>query len=287
METNMETVVNSPTAIGFDKEIFKKSILDNLKFIFRKTMDTASQQEIFQAVAFSAKDLIIDRWLATQKSFKEQDPKFVYYLSMEFLMGRALGNNLINLCCYKEVAEVLEELGLDINVIEDQEPDAALGNGGLGRLAACFIESLSTLNYPVYGCGIRYKYGMFKQEIRDGYQVEVPDNWLENGNPFEIKPLNLAAMFVLNGMRSAGGTGLSMTAMMLFMRCHTIFRLSVMAIMSLTRFESGMPSRFRNLIWIPLIRGIIPMPWNRRIWQKISLKCFIQTIITTAVRSCV
>ena len=187
METNMETVVNSPTAIGFDKEIFKKSILDNLKFIFRKTMDTASQQEIFQAVAFSAKDLIIDRWLATQKSFKEQDPKFVYYLSMEFLMGRALGNNLINLCCYKEVAEVLEELGLDINVIEDQEPDAALGNGGLGRLAACFIESLSTLNYPVYGCGIRYKYGMFKQEIRDGYQVEVPDNWLENGNPFEIK----------------------------------------------------------------------------------------------------
>ena len=150
-------------------------------------MDTASQQEIFQAVAFEVKDLIIDRWLATQKAYKEQDAKYVYYLSMEFLMGRALGNNLINLCCYEEVAEVLEELGLDINVLEDQEPDAALGNGGLGRLAACFIESLSTLNYPVYGCGIRYKYGMFKQEIHDGYQVEVPDNWLENGNPFEIK----------------------------------------------------------------------------------------------------
>lgn len=187
METNTETVVKNPTAIGFDKEVFKKNVLDNLKSLFRKTMETASQQEIFQAVAFEVKDLIIDRWLATQKAYKEQDAKYVYYLSMEFLMGRALGNNLINLCCYDEVAEVLEELGLDINVIEDQEPDAALGNGGLGRLAACFIESLSTLNYPVYGCGIRYKYGMFKQEIHDGYQVEVPDNWLENGNPFEIK----------------------------------------------------------------------------------------------------
>ena len=187
LETNKETVVENPTAIGFDKEVFKKNVLDNLKSLFRKTMDTASQQEIFQAVAFEVKDLIIDRWLATQKAYKEQDAKYVYYLSMEFLMGRALGNNLINLCCYEEVAEVLEELGLDINVLEDQEPDAALGNGGLGRLAACFIESLSTLNYPVYGCGIRYKYGMFKQEIHDGYQVEVPDNWLENGNPFEIK----------------------------------------------------------------------------------------------------
>ena len=187
METNTKTVVKNPTAIGFDKEVFKKNVLDNLKVLFRKTLETASQQEIFQAVAFEVKDLIVDRWLATQKAFKKQDAKYVYYLSMEFLMGRALGNNLINLCCYEDVAAVLEELGLDINVLEDQEPDAALGNGGLGRLAACFIESLSTLNYPVYGCGIRYKYGMFKQEIHDGYQVEVPDNWLENGNPFEIK----------------------------------------------------------------------------------------------------
>jgi starch phosphorylase len=174
-------------AIGFDREVFKKEVLANLKSMYRKTLDAASPQEIFQAVAYEVKDLIIDRWLATQKAFKEQDPKHVYYLSMEFLMGRALGNNLINLCCYKEVAEVLEELGVDLNVLEDQEPDAALGNGGLGRLAACFIESLSTLNYPVYGCGIRYKYGMFKQEIQNGYQVEVPDNWLENGNPFEMK----------------------------------------------------------------------------------------------------
>lgn len=187
LETNTKTVVKDPAAIGFDKEVFKKNVLDNLKVLFRKTLETASQQEIFQAVAFEVKDLIVDRWLATQKAFKKQDAKYVYYLSMEFLMGRALGNNLINLCCYEDVAAVLEELGLDINVLEDQEPDAALGNGGLGRLAACFIESLSTLNYPVYGCGIRYKYGMFKQEIHDGYQVEVPDNWLENGNPFEIK----------------------------------------------------------------------------------------------------
>ena len=118
---------------------------------------------------------------------RKQDPKTVYYLSMEFLMGRALGNNLINLQDTKEVKEALDELGLDLNVIEDQEPDAALGNGGLGRLAACFLDSLATLGYAAYGCGIRYRYGMFKQEIRDGYQVEVPDNWLKDGNPFELR----------------------------------------------------------------------------------------------------
>ena len=187
MEMNHETLAINPTSNGFDREVFKKEILSNLKLQYRKTLDTATQQEIFQAVSFAVKDFIVDRWIATQKAYQKKDPKFVYYLSMEFLMGRALGNNLINLCCYKEVAEVLKEMGLDMNVIEDQEPDAALGNGGLGRLAACFIESLSTLNYPVYGCGIRYKYGMFKQEIKDGYQIEVPDNWLENGNPFEMK----------------------------------------------------------------------------------------------------
>ena len=187
MDNRTEKMTTSPTSDGFDKEVFKKEVLERLKSLYRKRLDTASKEEIFQAVAFEVKDLIIDRWIATQKAYEKEDPKFVYYLSMEFLMGRALGNNLINLGCYKEVAEVLSELGLDINVIEDQEPDAALGNGGLGRLAACFIESLSTLNYPVYGCGIRYKYGMFKQEIQDGYQVEVPDNWLENGNPFELK----------------------------------------------------------------------------------------------------
>lgn len=171
----------------FDKTAFKKAILENVKVTFRKTIENATQQEIFQAVALAAKDMIIDQWIATHKEYAKQDAKCLYYLSMEFLTGRALGNNLINLCCYEEVAQVLEELGCDINVIEDQEPDAALGNGGLGRLAACFIESLSTLGYPAYGCGIRYKYGMFKQKIENGYQVEVPDNWLKNGNPFEIK----------------------------------------------------------------------------------------------------
>ena len=172
---------------AFDKAEFKRSILNNIKYRFRKTLETANKQELFQAVAYTAKDIIIDNWLATHKEYEKEDAKTVYYLSMEFLMGRALGNNLINLCCYKEVAEVLREMGLDINTIEDQEPDAALGNGGLGRLAACFLESLSTLNYPAYGCGIRYRYGMFKQKIVNGEQVEVPDEWLKYGNPFEIK----------------------------------------------------------------------------------------------------
>lgn len=172
---------------SFNKREFKKAILNNIKYRFRKTPETATQQELFQAVAYAAKDIIIDNWLTAHKEYEKQDAKTVYYLSMEFLMGRALGNDLINLCCYQEVAEVLHEMGLDLNMIEDQEPDAALGNGGLGRLAACFLESLSTLNYPAYGCAIRYRYGMFKQKIVDGEQVEVPDEWLKDGNPFEVK----------------------------------------------------------------------------------------------------
>ena len=171
----------------FKKEAFKKSVKDNVKFLYRKTIEEATQEQIFQAVSYSVKDVIIDNWLATQKAYDEQDPKIVYYMSMEFLMGRALGNNLINLCAYGEVKEALEELGFDLNCIEDQEPDPALGNGGLGRLAACFLDSLATLGYSAYGCGIRYRYGMFKQEIRDGYQVEVPDAWLEEGYPFELR----------------------------------------------------------------------------------------------------
>ena len=171
----------------FKKEAFKKSVKDNVKFLYRKTIEEATQEQIFQAVSYSVKDVIIDNWLETQNAYKEQDPKTVYYMSMEFLMGRALGNNLINLTAYKEVKEALDELGLDLNVIEDQEPDPALGNGGLGRLAACFLDSLATLNYSAYGCGIRYRYGMFKQQIKDGYQVEVPDNWLKDGYPFELR----------------------------------------------------------------------------------------------------
>ena len=171
----------------FEKAAFKTAVKENVKTLYRKTIDEATPQQLFQAVSYAVKDVIIDDWIETQKRYDETDAKTVYYMSMEFLMGRALGNNMINLCAYDEIKEALDELGLDINVIEDQEPDAALGNGGLGRLAACFMDSLATLEYPAYGCGIRYKYGMFKQEIKDGYQVEVPDNWLKDGNPFEIK----------------------------------------------------------------------------------------------------
>ena len=171
----------------FKKEEFKKSVRDNVKMLYRKTLEEATQEQVFQAVSLAVKDVIIDNWLLTQKQYEKDDPKIVYYMSMEFLMGRALGNNLINLCAYDEVREALDELGFDLNVIEDQEPDPALGNGGLGRLAACFLDSLSTLGYCAYGCGIRYHYGLFKQKIEDGYQVEVPDNWLENGYPFELR----------------------------------------------------------------------------------------------------
>ena len=171
----------------FDKELFKRSVVYNVKTLYRKTMKEATQQQIFQAVCYAVKDAIIDAWMSTAKEVEKSDPKTVYYLSMEFLMGRALGNNLINLTFYSEVKEALEELDCDLNVIEDEERDAALGNGGLGRLAACFLDSLATLGYPAYGCGIRYRYGMFKQKIEDGYQKEVPDNWLKNGNPFEIR----------------------------------------------------------------------------------------------------
>lgn len=172
---------------AFNKKEFIKTVTDNVTAMYRKSLEEASQAELFQAVSYAVKDVIMDEWLATQKTFDKQDPKTVYYLSMEFLMGRALGNNLINLCVYKEVKEALEEIGLDLNVIEDQEPDPALGNGGLGRLAACFMDSLASLGYAAYGCGIRYRYGMFKQKIEDGFQIEVPDNWLKNGYPFELR----------------------------------------------------------------------------------------------------
>ncbi len=171
----------------FDKELFKRSVIYNIKTLYRKDLEEATPKQVFQAVSLAIKDQIMDNWIETQRAYDKQDPKMVYYMSMEFLMGRALGNNMINMKAYKPVAEALEEMGLDLNLVEDQEPDAALGNGGLGRLAACFLDSLATLGYPAYGCGIRYRYGMFKQQIRDGYQVEVPDNWLEDGNPFELR----------------------------------------------------------------------------------------------------
>ena len=183
----------------FDKEVFIESVKSNLKTLYRQTLVDATKQQVFQAVSYAVKDTIIDNWMETQKVYEEEDPKMVYYMSMEFLMGRALGNNMINLTEYKEVKEALEELGFDLNVIEDQEPDAALGNGGLGRLAACFLDSLATLGYAAYGCGIRYRYGMFKQKIENGYQVEVPDNWLKDGNPFELRRPEYAKIVKFGG----------------------------------------------------------------------------------------
>ncbi len=174
-------------AATIDKESFKKEVRSAVKSLYRRNLEEATPQMVYQAVAYAMKEVIIDRWIATHKEYEKRDVKTVYYLSMEFLMGRALGNIIINLCAQKEVKEALDELGFDLNVIEDQEPDAALGNGGLGRLAACFLDSLATLGYAAYGAGIRYKYGMFAQKIEDGYQVEVPDNWLKNGNPFEVR----------------------------------------------------------------------------------------------------
>ena len=171
----------------FEKEAFKEEVKNNIKNLYRKTIEEATGRQIFQAVSLAVKETIIDYWLATQAEMEKKDPKTVYYMSMEFLMGRALGNNLINMTAYQEVKEALDEMGIDLNIVEDQEPDAALGNGGLGRLAACFLDSLATQGYPAYGCGIRYRYGMFKQKIENGYQVEVPDNWLKDGNPFEIR----------------------------------------------------------------------------------------------------
>ncbi len=171
----------------FEKARFKKDVQDNVKRLFRKELDEANPQEQFQAVSYAVKEAIIDDWIETQKKIDKEDPKIVYYMSMEFLMGRALGNNLINMTAYTEVKEALDELGIDLNTVEDQEPDPALGNGGLGRLAACFLDSLASLGYAAYGCGIRYRYGMFKQKIKDGYQVEKPDNWLKHGNPFELR----------------------------------------------------------------------------------------------------
>ena len=189
----------SDRKLEFNKEEFKKEVVENVKTLYRKTIDEATTQEVFQAVAYAVKDEIIDQWIATRQEFDKADPKRVYYLSMEFLMGRALGNSIINLGTNKEIREALDELGFDLNVIEDQEPDAALGNGGLGRLAACFLDSLATLGYSAYGCGIRYKYGMFAQKIENGYQVEVPDNWLKDGNPFEVRRAELACEVKFGG----------------------------------------------------------------------------------------
>ncbi|MCR4716215.1 MAG: glycogen/starch/alpha-glucan phosphorylase [Lachnospiraceae bacterium] len=190
---------STTTKNGFDKKAFKKAVTENVKIQYRRTLDEATPKQVYQAVSLAVKDYIIDRWIASHKEYEKKNAKTVYYLSMEFLMGRALGNNMINLTYYNDIKEALDELGFDIDLIEDQERDAALGNGGLGRLAACFLDSLATLGYPAYGCGIRYRYGMFRQEIRDGYQIEKPDDWLKDGNPFEIRRDDYAVIVKFGG----------------------------------------------------------------------------------------
>ena len=191
----------------FNKQEFKAAVANSVKVLFRKELSEATDQQLFQAVSGVVKEWIVDDWINTHKKIEEQDSKKLYYFSMEFLEGRALGNNLINLRRNKEVREALNELGVDLNLIEDQERDPALGNGGLGRLAACFLDSLATLNYPAYGCGIRYRYGLFRQKIKDGFQVETPDNWLKNGYPFEVKRSEYACEVKFGGYVSTEWDG--------------------------------------------------------------------------------
>ena len=191
----------------FDKAMLKKEIENNARKLFRRELAELNENEAFHAVAAAVQNQIIDDWILTTKRAEEEDRKRVYYLSMEFLMGRALGNNILNLCAHEEIKEVIEELGLHLSALEDAEPDWALGNGGLGRLAACFLDSLATLGYWACGCGIRYKYGFFKQKIVDGYQKEVADDWLKDGNPFEIRRAELAKEVRFGGqyrMRTEG-----------------------------------------------------------------------------------
>lgn len=172
---------------NISKDELKGLIVDNVKNLYRKTVDSASKEELYQAAVFAVRDVITDKWIKTHNDYAEKDVKVVYYLSMEFLMGRFLGNAVLNLMMDDEVRAAFTELGIDYNTIEETERDPGLGNGGLGRLAACFLDSLSTLELPAYGCGIRYHYGIFEQRIENGEQVEYPDNWLENGDPWSVR----------------------------------------------------------------------------------------------------
>ena len=164
------------------------------------------ESAVNDAVSASALELIMPNWMATRNEYDKKPTKQLYYLSAEFLMGRALSNNLINCGIKDSVNEVLKEMNIDFDMIEDEEPDAGLGNGGLGRLAACFLDSLATLDYPGHGYGIRYEYGMFEQKIEDGYQVEYPDNWLQHRDPWEIKRSDLAVTVKFGGNIAYGKT---------------------------------------------------------------------------------
>ena len=256
--------------LSFDKDLFKRSVVYNVKTLYRKSMEEATPQQVFQAVSYSIKDAVIDHWMTSREEYEKQDPKMVYYLSMEFLMGRALGNNIINLQAYKPVKEALDELG---------------------RLAACFLDSLATLGYSAYGCGIRYRYGMFKQQIRDGYQVEVPDNWLENGNPFELRRPEYAKEVKFGGYVNVyvDEKGRSNFKQEGYQSVKAIpYDLPIVGYGNgiVIHCVSGMHSRWNALSWIRLIKATIRRRWNRITWHAISWKCFIPMTTTMRGRNC-
>ncbi|HJV34761.1 MAG TPA: glycogen/starch/alpha-glucan phosphorylase [Geomonas sp.] len=163
-----------------------KSFLEHLEYTLGKDKYSATKYDSFNALAYAVRDHLVERWLDTQQAYYNLDNKRVYYISMEFLMGRALGNSLINLDLWNDFKEAIDSLGRDFEAILDEEQDAGLGNGGLGRLAACFLDSMATMSIPAYGYGIRYEYGIFRQAIAEGAQVEIPDNWLRYRNPWEL-----------------------------------------------------------------------------------------------------
>ncbi len=190
----------------FNKEEFKANLSARLRRQYGKDISQANKHDLFDAVSASAMEIIMPNWMATRDEYEKKSTKQLYYLSAEFLMGRALGNNLINAGIKDAVEDVLKEMNINFDMIEDEEPDAGLGNGGLGRLAACFLDSLATLDYPGHGYGIRYEYGMFEQKIEDGYQVEYPDNWLKHRDPWEIKRSDLAVTVKFGGTIAYGKT---------------------------------------------------------------------------------
>ena len=176
--------------MNIDKKELKGSIIKKVRSQYGKTLEEAHEFELYNAVSRAAMDFVVEQWYNTKKTYAKKQVKQAYYFSAEFLMGRYLGNNLINLQINDAVKETLNELGVDINKIEDQESDTGLGNGGLGRLAACFLDSMATCKLPGHGYGLRYKYGMFEQKIENGYQVEYPDNWTKYGDPWSIKRMD-------------------------------------------------------------------------------------------------
>ena len=190
----------------FDAEQFKENLTARLRRQYGKDISQANKHDLFDAVSASALEIIMPNWMETRKAYEAKPTKQLCYLSAEFLMGRALSNNLINSGIMDQVKEVLKGMNINYDLVEDEEPDAGLGNGGLGRLAACFLDSLATLEYPGHGYGIRYQYGMFEQHIEDGYQVEYPDNWLKHRDPWETKRSDLAVTVKFGGQIKYGKT---------------------------------------------------------------------------------